>query len=65
MGIINDALALLKGDGILYFSTNFKRFKLDELAIINANIEDISASTIPEDYSRSPKIHYCWKITHK
>lgn len=65
VGIINDALALLKGDGVLYFSTNFKKFKLDDLGIINANIENISASTIPEDYSRSPKIHYCWKITHK
>ncbi len=63
--LINDALALLSTNGILYFSTNFKRFKLDDLAIINANIENISASTIPEDFSRSPKIHYCWKITHK
>ncbi|MFK5951053.1 MAG: bifunctional 23S rRNA (guanine(2069)-N(7))-methyltransferase RlmK/23S rRNA (guanine(2445)-N(2))-methyltransferase RlmL [Methylococcales bacterium] len=65
VSLINDALALLTGDGVLYFSTNFKRFKLDELGIINANIENISASTIPEDFSRSPKIHYCWKITHK
>jgi len=63
--LINDALALLTGDGTLYFSTNFKRFKLDDLGIINANIENISVSTIPEDFSRSPKIHYCWKITHK
>jgi len=65
VGLINDALALLTGEGVLYFSTNFKRFKLDELAVINANIENISTSTIPEDFSRSPKIHYCWKITHK
>jgi len=65
VGLINDALALLTGEGVLYFSTNFKRFKLDELAVINANIENISASTIPDDFSRSPKIHYCWKITHK
>ncbi len=65
VSLINNALALLTGEGILYFSTNFKRFKLDELGIINANIENISAATIPEDFSRSPKIHYCWKITHK
>ena len=65
VGLINNALALLEEEGVLYFSTNFKRFKLDELAIINANVENISASTIPEDFSRSPKIHYCWKITHK
>ncbi len=63
--LINNALALLTGSGTLYFSTNFKRFKLDEMAIINANIENISSSTIPADFSRSPKIHYCWKITHK
>lgn len=65
VGLINNALALLEEAGVLYFSTNFKRFKLDELSIINANVENISASTIPEDFSRSPKIHYCWKITHK
>lgn len=65
VGLINNALALLEEEGVLYFSTNFKRFKFDELAIINANVENISASTIPEDFSRSPKIHYCWKITHK
>ncbi len=65
VGLINDALALLADEGVLYFSTNFRKFKLDDLGIINANIENITASTIPEDYSRSPKIHYCWKITHK
>jgi len=63
--LINNALALLSDAGTLYFSTNFKRFKLDEQAITEAVIENISASTIPEDFSRSPKIHYCWKITKK
>lgn len=65
VALINNALTLLSNEGILYFSTNFKRFKLDEQAIVNATLENISASTIPEDFSRSPKIHYCWKITKK
>ena len=60
--LINNALKLLTTDGILYFSTNFRKFKLDEAALATTVIEDITASTIPEDFSRSPKIHYCWKI---
>ncbi len=60
--LINNALRLLTTDGILYFSTNFRKFKLDETALTTSEIEDITASTIPEDFSRSPKIHYCWKI---
>ncbi|MCK5831138.1 MAG: bifunctional 23S rRNA (guanine(2069)-N(7))-methyltransferase RlmK/23S rRNA (guanine(2445)-N(2))-methyltransferase RlmL [Methylococcales bacterium] len=63
--LINNALALLTDDGTLYFSTNFKRFKLDTLLFPKATIEDISLSTVPEDFSRNPKIHYCWKIQQK
>lgn len=60
--LIKNALSLLSAKGSLYFSTNFKRFKLDESALSEALIENISAATIPDDFSRSPKIHYCWKI---
>jgi 23S rRNA (guanine2445-N2)-methyltransferase / 23S rRNA (guanine2069-N7)-methyltransferase len=60
--IILDALALLAPQGILYFSTNFRRFKLDTHALAGFDIEDISAASIPEDFSRNPKIHYCWRI---
>jgi 23S rRNA (guanine2445-N2)-methyltransferase / 23S rRNA (guanine2069-N7)-methyltransferase len=63
--LINDALALLTEDGILYFSTNFKRFKMDTELFADAVIEDISQSTIPHDFSRSPRVHYCWKIQKK
>ncbi len=63
VALINHALSLLTADGILYFSTNFKRFKMDEAAIKQAVIENISPSTIPEDFVRNPKIHYCWKIS--
>lgn len=65
VALINNALSLLSDEGVLYFSTNFKRFKLDQPALISADIEDISQATIPHDFSRSPRIHYCWKITKK
>jgi 23S rRNA (guanine2445-N2)-methyltransferase / 23S rRNA (guanine2069-N7)-methyltransferase len=60
--LIKNALTLLSAEGTLYFSTNFKKFKLDEQAFSESVVKDISASTIPDDYSRNPKIHYCWKI---
>lgn len=60
--LIKQAVNLLAPDGVLYFSTNFRRFKLDTEALTKLNIEDITAKTIPEDFKRNPKIHYCWKI---
>ncbi len=63
--LINHSLALLTESGTLYFSTNFKRFKMDTHLFSGAVIEDINRSTIPDDFSRSPKIHYCWKIQKK
>jgi 23S rRNA (guanine2445-N2)-methyltransferase / 23S rRNA (guanine2069-N7)-methyltransferase len=63
--LIKNALTLLNPKGSLYFSTNFRRFKLDEQALSESIIENISAYTVPADFSRSPKIHYCWKIQNK
>lgn len=57
------ASALLAPGGVLYFSTNFRRFKMHNEALPNLKIEDISASSIPEDFARDQKIHYCWRIT--
>ncbi|MDP1666014.1 MAG: bifunctional 23S rRNA (guanine(2069)-N(7))-methyltransferase RlmK/23S rRNA (guanine(2445)-N(2))-methyltransferase RlmL [Methylobacter sp.] len=60
--LINNAVSLLSPGGVLYFSTNFRRFKIDKQALSDLIVEDISAATIPEDFARNPKIHYCWRI---
>ncbi len=60
--LIRAALALLAPDGELIFSTNKRRFKLDEEALSDLDIEDISAQTIPKDFARHPHIHRCWRI---
>jgi 23S rRNA (guanine2445-N2)-methyltransferase / 23S rRNA (guanine2069-N7)-methyltransferase len=60
--LINNAISLLSPGGELYFSTNFRRFKIDKAALSDYIVEDISAATIPEDFARNPKIHYCWRI---
>jgi len=61
--LIRNATALLAPGGILYFSTNFRRFKMDTDALSGLIIEDISSKMIPEDFARDAKIHYCWKIS--
>ncbi|WP_347987790.1 bifunctional 23S rRNA (guanine(2069)-N(7))-methyltransferase RlmK/23S rRNA (guanine(2445)-N(2))-methyltransferase RlmL [Methylomonas sp. AM2-LC] len=60
--LLKNAASLLTDGGVLYFSTNFRRFKLDVEALAEWKIENISASTIGEDFSRDAKIHYCWRI---
>lgn len=50
--------------GIVFFSTNFRRFKLDEAALDDYAIRDITRQTIPEDF-RNQKIHKCWLLTRR
>jgi len=47
--------------GTLFFSTNLRRFKLDEPALADYNIRDITRQTIPEDF-RNERIHKCWQL---
>ena len=64
--LLRAAVARLSGDGVLYFSNNYRRFKLDEAAIAGfARVEDITASTIPQDFERNPRIHRAWRITRR
>ncbi len=61
--LIKQAVSLLTEHGVLYFSTNFRRFQLDEQHLSGLTITDISKKTVPLDFARTPKIHYCWRIT--
>lgn len=67
--LVNKCLNILKPKGVLYFSTNSRRLTFDENLIAKNEdgsekfkVQDITASTIPEDY-RNNKIHRAWKIT--
>ncbi|MDD5272034.1 MAG: bifunctional 23S rRNA (guanine(2069)-N(7))-methyltransferase RlmK/23S rRNA (guanine(2445)-N(2))-methyltransferase RlmL [Methylovulum sp.] len=60
--LIRNAATLLAAGGVLYFSTNFRRFKMDYEALAGFTVDDITADTIPEDFARNPKIHYCWRL---
>ena len=61
--LLQACLARLAPDGVLYFSNNYRRFRLDEDALAGAaRIRDISAQTIPADFERNPRIHRCWEL---
>jgi len=63
--LIKTATKLLQPGGILLFSNNFRRFKMDREALKELEIQDITRTTIPPDFERNPRIHNCWRITHK
>lgn len=60
--LLKKSLQLLSNNGILFFSTNSRKFDFDEKAFENYSIREISNKTLPLDF-RDPKIHRCWKIT--
>ena len=55
----------LSRGGLLIFSTNFRKFTLDETLMSEFAVEEISAATIPPDFSRNPRIHRCWEFRHQ
>jgi 23S rRNA (cytosine1962-C5)-methyltransferase len=59
--LINDTLRLMVDGGVLYFSTNFRKFKLDEANLKASSIKNISGQTVPNDF-RDKKIHQCWRM---
>jgi 23S rRNA (guanine2445-N2)-methyltransferase / 23S rRNA (guanine2069-N7)-methyltransferase len=63
VALINHAANLLTEEGVLLFSTNRRDFKLDASALAHLTIKDISRATLPMDFERNPKIHYCWRVT--
>lgn len=63
--MIKKAMNLLTKGGVLVFSNNLRRFKLDESALADYDLKNVSASTIDKDFERNSKIHQCWHIKYK
>ncbi|SBT15251.1 bifunctional 23S rRNA (guanine(2069)-N(7))-methyltransferase RlmK/23S rRNA (guanine(2445)-N(2))-methyltransferase RlmL [Vibrio celticus] len=58
---------LLREEGTIVFSNNKRHFKMDleGLEALGLKAQNISAKTLPLDFSRNKHIHNCWLITHK
>ncbi len=59
--LINKCLKLLTPGGTLFFSTNYRNFRLEKEQLESPNVEDITAKTIPPDF-RNKKIHASFLI---
>jgi len=64
VSLIERGLKLLSPGGVIFFSTNSRKFKFDLSKFPAAEIREITKKTIPLDFSNQ-KIHLCWKITNK
>ncbi len=63
--LLRQTLRLLAPNGLLIFSTNSRRFRLDPEAFADLDIEDWSRRTLPLDFARDPKIHQCWRMMRR
>ena len=59
--LINDCLKGLKKKGVLYFSTNSRKFILDKDKINSSSIKDITKATTPFDFE-GKLFRYCFRI---
>jgi 23S rRNA (guanine2445-N2)-methyltransferase / 23S rRNA (guanine2069-N7)-methyltransferase len=61
--LLRAAVDRLAPRGLLLFSNNYRRFRLDEAAVAEfAVAREISAATLDPDFERNPRIHRAWEI---
>ncbi|MBS1598098.1 MAG: class I SAM-dependent methyltransferase [Bacteroidetes bacterium] len=60
--LLNKTLHAMKPGGVIYFSTNFKKFQLEADKIKAGSIKDITKATTPFDF-QGKLFRWCYKIT--
>lgn len=65
--LLSLAKTLLAPQGVIVFSNNYTRFKLDAAALDAAGfaVRDMTAKTLPKDFARNPRIHSCFELRLK
>lgn len=63
--LIRACMMHLDPKGTLLFSCNYRKFKMSELLMEEFDVQDITPSTIAEDFARDQKIHYTFLIKHR
>jgi 23S rRNA (cytosine1962-C5)-methyltransferase len=59
--MINQCLDGLKPGGVLFFSTNYRRFQLDAGSLHTTSVRDITKATTPFDFE-GKLFRYCYRI---
>jgi len=61
--LLRAAVARLAPRGLLLFSNNYRRFRLDDEAVAQfATVREISPQTLDPDFERNPRIHRAWEV---
>lgn len=63
--LVDACMALLVPTGLLVFSTNAQRFRLDPALAERYDVNDISRATLPPDFERNARIHQCFELRHR
>ena len=59
--LIEQAIQLLESSGIIIFSNNYSRFKMEYQSSDQFSVKEITKQTTSQDFFRKP-LHRCWKI---
>jgi 23S rRNA (guanine2445-N2)-methyltransferase / 23S rRNA (guanine2069-N7)-methyltransferase len=62
VALIRSTLLRLQPGGLLVFSNNFRKFRLDAEGLKDLDVVDVTQATIPKDFARNPRIHQCFEI---
>jgi len=62
--MIDDCMAILGSEGVLVFSTNFRRFRLAAGVSKRYRVQDRSQWSLQRDFARNRRIHQCWFLSH-
>ncbi|HUN25059.1 MAG TPA: bifunctional 23S rRNA (guanine(2069)-N(7))-methyltransferase RlmK/23S rRNA (guanine(2445)-N(2))-methyltransferase RlmL [Steroidobacteraceae bacterium] len=60
--LIDACARLLAPGGLILFSTNAQRFRLEPGLGARYAIRDVSRETLPRDFERNPRIHRCFEL---
>lgn len=61
--LIRSSASLLAPEGVLIFSNNLRRFRMDRESLRDLEVEEISRAMLPIDFRRNPRIHNVWRIS--
>jgi 23S rRNA (cytosine1962-C5)-methyltransferase len=59
--LLNKTLRAMKTGGVLYFSTNYRKFLIDSEKILASSVKDITGATTPFDF-QGKLFRFCYRI---
>ncbi len=62
VSMITRCSSLLEREGVIFFSTNYKKFHFDPGRLHTVKARDITSLTIDVDFSKKRKPHRCWVL---